>query len=235
MTFSRLFYFCWLGETLERVAGYVVPRCLQTCKISQCCPSPLSGAAEVQARNIFACESSRAESVFIVKNDLSRRPKQKRHPRSPPFQRKFDFIFPRDSRHLLCGTRDYKQAVRFAGAQMPQAACGAVPTRDLMLSRRSSNTPAMKSILGIAIALCVAAAFGFAYWLSARPGASWLDGQWLFLVALPYNWASLHALGAADFSPDETASVAAAFVFDVVAAFLAGAIVEALARWIWRI
>ena len=93
----------------------------------------------------------------------------------------------------------------------------------------------MKSILGIAAALCVAGAFSFAYWLSARPGASWLDGQWLFLIALPYNWASLHILGAADFSPDETASVAAAFVFEVVAAFLAGALIEALARWLWRV
>jgi len=104
-----------------------------------------------------------------------------------------------------------------------------------MLSRGSSNTPAMKSILGIAIALCVAAAFGFAYWLSVRPGASWLDGQWLFLIALPYSWTSLHALGAAYFSPDETATVAAAFVFDIVAAFLAGALIEALARWLWRV
>jgi len=112
---------------------------------------------------------------------------------------------------------------------------GAFRTADLMLSRGSSNTPAMKSILGIAIALCVAAAFGFAYWLSVRPGASWLDGQWLFLIALPYSWTSLHALGAAYFSPDETATVAAAFVFDIVAAFLAGALIEALARWLWRV
>jgi hypothetical protein len=93
----------------------------------------------------------------------------------------------------------------------------------------------MKSILGIVIALCVGAAFAFAYWLSARPGANWLDGQWLFLVALPYNWASLHVLGNANFSPDQTASVAAAFAFDVVAAFLLGAIIEALARWLWRL
>ena len=63
-----------------------------------------------------------------------------------------------------------------------------------MLLRVSSNNRGMKSILGLAAALCVACAFGFAYWLSARPGASWLDGQWLFLVALPYNWASLHVL-----------------------------------------
>jgi hypothetical protein len=93
----------------------------------------------------------------------------------------------------------------------------------------------MKSILGIVIALCAAGAFGVAYWLSARPGASWLDGQWLFLVALPYNWASLHLVGNANFSPDDAASVAAAFVFNVVGAFLAGALVEALVRWLWRL
>jgi hypothetical protein len=93
----------------------------------------------------------------------------------------------------------------------------------------------MKSILGILVALCIAGAFGFAYWLSARAGASWLDGQWLFLIALPYNWASLHVLGEANFSPDVAASVVAAFVFDVVAAYLAGALVEALVRWLLRI
>lgn len=113
--------------------------------------------------------------------------------------------------------------------------CVEFPTVDLMLLQSGSNNAAMKSILGIVIALCVGGAFAFAYWLSARPGASWLDGQWLFLVALPYNWASLHVLGDASFSPDATASVAAAFVFDVVVAFLVGAIIEALARWLWRL
>jgi hypothetical protein len=104
-----------------------------------------------------------------------------------------------------------------------------------MLLRSSPNNPVMKSILGIALAACVAVAFGFAYWLSVRPGASWLDGQWLFLIALPYNWASLHVLGDANFSPDAPASVAAAVAFDVVMAFLAGALVEALGRWMWRL
>ncbi len=83
--------------------------------------------------------------------------------------------------------------------------CVEFPTVDLMLLQSGSNNAAMKSILGIVIALCVGGAFAFAYWLSARPGASWLDGQWLFLVALPYNWASLHVLGDASFSPDATA------------------------------
>lgn len=93
----------------------------------------------------------------------------------------------------------------------------------------------MKLILGVAFGFCAAVAFGVAYWLSVRPGASWLDGQWLFLVALPYNWASLRILGTADFSPDSTRSLAAASLFDVAAAFLAGALLEALARTIWRI
>ena len=113
--------------------------------------------------------------------------------------------------------------------------CGAFRTHDLMLLPSSSNNCDMKSILGTALAVCVAGAFGFAYWLSARPGASWLDGQWLFLIALPYNWASLRLLGNANFSPDDTASVVTALAFDVVMAFLAGALVEALARRIWRL
>jgi hypothetical protein len=93
----------------------------------------------------------------------------------------------------------------------------------------------MKSILGAAMALSTALVFGLAFWISERPAASWLDGQWLFLVALPYNWTLLHTVGAVDFSPDAPGEVAAAFGFDLALAFLAGAAVEALARQLWRL
>jgi hypothetical protein len=92
----------------------------------------------------------------------------------------------------------------------------------------------MKSILGLAAGLIVATLFGFTYWLSVRQSASWLDGQWLFMAALPYNWTLLHVWGSTDFSPDSVSSVALAWAFDVVAAFLAGALVETIARRIWR-
>jgi hypothetical protein len=93
----------------------------------------------------------------------------------------------------------------------------------------------MKSILGLILALAAAAAFFFACWWSYRPGASWLDAQWLFLAALPYNWTSLHIAGESSFSPDVPAQMAAALAFDVALAYVAGALVEALLRRVWRL
>jgi len=92
----------------------------------------------------------------------------------------------------------------------------------------------MRSILGLLAAACAAAAFAFAYYWAVRPGAGWLDAQWVFLVALPYNWTMLHAAGASNFSTDATGEVAGAALFDVVLAFLAGAIIEAMARRLLR-
>ena len=93
----------------------------------------------------------------------------------------------------------------------------------------------MKSILGLVAALCVAAAFVIAHAISVRPGASWLDGQWLFLVALPYNWTMLRVVGESNFSPDAPLQLAAASLFDVALAYLIGALVEALLRLVWRL
>jgi hypothetical protein len=92
----------------------------------------------------------------------------------------------------------------------------------------------MKSILGLTLVLCVAGAFAVAYWLSIRPGAGWLDAQWLFLLALPYNLASLRLTGASDFSPDAPVQVAAAFLVDAAPAYLVGALVQALLRRLIR-
>ncbi|HXT06246.1 MAG TPA: hypothetical protein VN715_04840 [Roseiarcus sp.] len=93
----------------------------------------------------------------------------------------------------------------------------------------------MKSILGLVAALCVAAAFAIAYEISVRPGANWLDGQWLFLAALPYNWTMLRLVGESNFSPDAPLQLAAASLFDVTLAYLVGALVEALLRLVWRL
>jgi hypothetical protein len=93
----------------------------------------------------------------------------------------------------------------------------------------------MKSILGLLVALCAAAAFAFAYAQAVRPGASWLDGQWLFAVALPFNWTMLRFTGESNFSPDAPGQLAAALAFDVALAYLGGALVEALLRGAWRL
>ena len=92
----------------------------------------------------------------------------------------------------------------------------------------------MKSILGLFAALCAAAAFAVAYALSVRPGATWLDGQWLFAVALPFNWTMLRLTGESNFSPDAPRQLAAALAFDFALAYLAGALIEALLRGAWR-
>jgi hypothetical protein len=86
----------------------------------------------------------------------------------------------------------------------------------------------MKSFLGFAFAICAAAGFGWAYWLAVRAGASWFDGQWLFMAALPYTWTWLHLAGAVDFSPEAPGAVLAALGFDLALAYLAGAILGRL-------
>ena len=92
----------------------------------------------------------------------------------------------------------------------------------------------MKSILGFLAGLAAAAAVAAAYAVYARPHAGWLDAQWLFLVALPYNWTMLSLTGSSDFTPDAPGQIAAAAAFDVAGAYVAGAIVEAIARRLLR-
>ncbi len=93
----------------------------------------------------------------------------------------------------------------------------------------------MKSYLGLVLAAGSAAAFGLAYAMAVRPGAAWLDGQWLFLAALPYTWTWLHLWGSVDFSPDSPAELLAAAAFDVALAYVAGALAGAVARRLWRL
>ncbi len=90
----------------------------------------------------------------------------------------------------------------------------------------------MKSILGLAAALLAAAAVAAAYAYSARPGAGWFDAQWLFVIALPYNWTMLKLAGGSNFSPDAPLQIIAALIFNAALAYIAGAFIEALSRWL---
>jgi len=92
----------------------------------------------------------------------------------------------------------------------------------------------MRPILGLLAALGAGAGFAAAEYYSVRPGANWIDMQWVFLAALPYNWSMLRLTGESSFTPDSAVQVAAAGLFDVVLAFLAGALIQAAARLIWR-
>jgi hypothetical protein len=92
----------------------------------------------------------------------------------------------------------------------------------------------MKSLLGFLAAVCAAALFAIAYYMAVRPGAGWLDSQWVFLAALPYNWTMLHLTGASHFTPDAPGEVAGAALFDALLAFVAGAGIEAAARGLSR-
>lgn len=93
----------------------------------------------------------------------------------------------------------------------------------------------MKSLLGLLALLVAAAGFGIAWQLATRTGASWFDAQWLFLAALPYNWITLRIFGESNFAPDVWTQVGAALAVDAALAYLAGALVEALARGGWRL
>ena len=86
------------------------------------------------------------------------------------------------------------------------------------------------SNLGLAFAILAVSGFGFAYWYAVRPGAGWLDGQWLYLAALPYTWTWLHLTGAVDFSPDAPGQVVAGLGFDGALAYLAGALLGLIGR-----
>src|SRR4051794_20309796 len=92
----------------------------------------------------------------------------------------------------------------------------------------------MRSALGLLAAVCAAAVFAIAYYMAVRSGAGWLDSQWVFLAALPYNWTMLHLRGASIFSTAARGEVAGAALFDAFLAFAAGALVEAAVRGLLR-
>lgn len=93
----------------------------------------------------------------------------------------------------------------------------------------------MRSTLGFLAGLASAAAYATAYGLGIRPGASWLDQQYLFWVAAPYNATMLRLTGESRFAPDQPAEILKAFAFDVAVVAAIGALVGALLDGLWRV
>ena len=92
----------------------------------------------------------------------------------------------------------------------------------------------MKSMFGLALALGVLLAFGAEWRLATREGASFMDQQWLFFAALPYNLSMVAIFGESNFSPDAPGQVVAAAASEAAAAYLAGACAQAAGRALWR-
>jgi hypothetical protein len=94
---------------------------------------------------------------------------------------------------------------------------------------------AMRSAIGAIFAALYAAAFGAAYLDYLGKAGQWLADIWLVLVALPFTIAMRWLAGGSfDFSGDATAKVIAAAAFCCALAYLAGALVEAVLRAVFR-
>ena len=94
---------------------------------------------------------------------------------------------------------------------------------------------ALKSALGAALAALYALAFIAAYVDYLGKAGRWFADLWLLLAALPFTLTMRALAGSYDFSGDETARVAAAAAFCCALAYIAGAIVEALLRGVFRL
>lgn len=92
----------------------------------------------------------------------------------------------------------------------------------------------MKSTLGLAFAAGIVLAFGVAWFLAIRDSASFIDQQWLFFAALPYNLSLVAIFGDSPFSADAPGQVAAAALSEAAVAYLAGACAQGAARALWR-
>ncbi len=95
---------------------------------------------------------------------------------------------------------------------------------------------AMKSAIGAIFAALYALAFGAAYVDYLGKAGQWFADIWLVLVALPYT-ATMRWLagGSYDFSGDATARVIGAAAFCCAAAYLVGALVEAVIIAVFRL
>jgi hypothetical protein len=93
----------------------------------------------------------------------------------------------------------------------------------------------MKSATGGVFAALYAAAFAAAYVEFLRKAGQWFADIWLALVALPFTLTMRWLAGGSyDFSGDATAKVIAAAAFCCALAYLAGALVEAVLRAVFR-
>jgi hypothetical protein len=100
--------------------------------------------------------------------------------------------------------------------------------RGLRAARRA------KSLLGAVAAALYVAAFAAAYFLYLKASGQWPDGEWLFFAALPYTLTMVRLTGSVDFSGEEISSVLIAAAFGGALAYVAGALVEAVARTLVR-
>jgi hypothetical protein len=94
----------------------------------------------------------------------------------------------------------------------------------------------MKSALGTVLAAIYALAFGAAYVDYLGKVGDWFADIWLAFAALPFTLTMRWLNGGDyDFSGDATAKVIAAALFCCVLAYLAGALIEAAVRTIYRL
>ena len=97
-------------------------------------------------------------------------------------------------------------------------------------------TRAALSATGAAFAVLYAAAFGAAYVDYAGKAGQWFADAWLLAAALPFTMTMRWLAGGSyDFSGDATGRVVAAAVFCCVLAYVAGAIIEAVLRALFRL
>ena len=92
-----------------------------------------------------------------------------------------------------------------------------------------------RSVLGLALAALYAVAFVVAYWLYAQAAGTFLADLWLSLAAIPYILTARALTGSSDFAADAIGQVLAAAGFCCALAYVAGAIVEAGLRGLWRL
>jgi hypothetical protein len=92
-----------------------------------------------------------------------------------------------------------------------------------------------KSATGAVFAGLYAAAFVAAYIDYLHKTGQWLADIWLVLIALPFTSAMRWLAGGSyDFTGDATARVIGAAVFCCALAYLAGALIEAVVRALFR-
>jgi hypothetical protein len=94
---------------------------------------------------------------------------------------------------------------------------------------------AARSYLGAGLAVLYAAAFAVAYWLYAQEAGQFMADIWLSLAAIPYILTTRALTGSSDFSADSIGQIFAAAAFCCALAYLAGALVEAALRLLWRL
>jgi len=92
-----------------------------------------------------------------------------------------------------------------------------------------------RSYLGVGLAVLYAAAFAVAYWLYAQEAGQFMADIWLSLAAIPYILTTRTLTGSSDFAADSIGEVLAAAAFCCALAYVAGALVEALLRGVWRL